>query len=55
MKNFLCFLIPTLTFAAVISDLGKSHHSFTYSAPPSVIDRSDHERASATHNLTRDN
>lgn len=51
MKNLLCFLIPTITFAVVISDLGKSHHSYTYSAPPSVILRSDVERADATYNL----
>ena len=54
MKNLLCFLIPTLTFAAVISDLGKSHSSFTYSAPSSVMRLSDVERAHATQHLTGD-
>jgi hypothetical protein len=51
MKNALCFLIPTITFAVVISDLGKSHHSYTYSAPSSVMLRSDNERAAATYRL----
>lgn len=51
MKNLLCLLIPTITFAVVISDLGKSHYSYTYSAPSSVILRSDVERAAATYNL----
>ena len=55
MKNLLCFLIPTLTFAAVISDLGNAHSNYTYSAPSSVTLGSDHERAAATHKLTRDN
>ena len=55
MKNFLCFLIPTITFAAIIHDLGSSHSNYTYSAPSSVTLRSDHERAAATHNLKRDN
>ena len=54
MKNLLCFLIPVFTFGAIIHDLGKSHHSFTYSAPSSVIDRSDSQRAAATHHLTGD-
>lgn len=51
MKNLLCFLIPTLTFAAIIHDLGTSHSNYTYSAPSSVILRSDTERAAATYNL----
>jgi hypothetical protein len=53
MKNLLCFLIPTITIALVISDLGKSHSSFTYSTSPSVMRLPDVERASATQQLTR--
>ena len=55
MKNLLCFLIPVITFAAVINDLGSTHSNYTYSAPSSVTLSGDNERASATHNLTRDN
>ena len=55
MKNFICFLVPVITFAAIINDLGSSHSSYTYSAPSSVTLRSDHERVSATNHLTGEN
>ena len=55
MKNLICFLIPVITFAAIINDLGAANTNYTYSAPSSVTLGSDNERASATHNLTRDN
>ena len=54
MKNFLCFLIPVITFAAIINDLGSANSNYTYSAPSSVTLGSDYERADATRHLTRD-
>ena len=54
MKNFLCFLIPVITFAAIINDLGAVNSNYTYSAPSSVTLRSDYERADATSKLTRE-
>ena len=51
MKNFICFLIPVITFAAIINDLGSAHSNYTYSAPSSVTLGSDNERASATFHL----
>jgi hypothetical protein len=54
MKNLLCFLIPVITFAAIINDLGAANSNYTYSAPPSVTLGSDNERADATNKLTRE-
>jgi hypothetical protein len=54
MKNFICFLIPVITFAVIINDLGAANSNYTYSAPSSVTIRSDNERAAATRNLTSD-
>jgi hypothetical protein len=51
MKNFICFLIPVITFAAIINDLGAANSNYTYSAPSSVTIRSDNERAAATYHL----
>lgn len=54
MKNFICFIIPVITFAAIIYDLGVANSNYTYSAPSSVTLGSDSERAHATRNLTSD-
>jgi hypothetical protein len=54
MKNLLCFLIPVITFAAIINDLGAANSNYTYSAPSSITLGSDNERAHATRNLTGD-
>jgi hypothetical protein len=54
MKNFICFLIPVITFAAIIHDLGSTHSNYTYSAPSSITLGSDNERADATRSLTSD-
>ncbi len=48
MKNILLFLIPTITIAAVISDLGKPTDPVTYPAAANVMRLSDAERAAAT-------
>jgi hypothetical protein len=53
MKNLLCFLIPTITIAAIISDIGKSAPTFTYPTTSNVVILPDIERATATHHLTR--
>ena len=54
MKNLLCFLIPVITFAAIIHDLGSAHSNYTYFAPSSITLGSDNERADATRSLTSD-
>ena len=51
MKNFICFLIPVITFAAIINELGTAHSNYTYSTPSSVTIRSNSERAAATYHL----
>jgi hypothetical protein len=52
MKNLLCFLIPTLTIAAIIAELGKPNPAATYSTTANVTLLSDVERAAATSKLT---
>jgi len=52
MKNLLCFLIPTITIAAVIADIGKPNPAVTYPTAANVVILPDVERATATYNLT---
>jgi hypothetical protein len=53
MKNLLCFLIPTITIAVVIADIGKPNPAVTYPTASNVVILPDVERATATHHLTR--
>jgi hypothetical protein len=52
MKNLLCFLIPTITIAVLISDIGKPNPAATYSTTANVTILPDVERAAATSKLT---
>jgi hypothetical protein len=46
-------LIPTITIAAVIADIGKPNPAVTYPTAANVVILPDVERATATHHLTR--
>jgi hypothetical protein len=52
MKNLLCFLIPTITIAVVIADIGQPNPTATYPTTSNVVILPDVERATATYNLT---